>query len=241
MERLIYGLRDPLTREIRYVGSSRRGLARPRVHAGLARRGERGHKANWIRSLLSAGLSYEIVVLENNPPDLDAAECYWISVGRAALGLRFTNLCDGGQGVANPSEDSRRTRREKLLGHSVSPETRKKISVGREGFRHTYEARAKISASLKGRKHSAATRQKIAEAHRGRKRAEFSSDHKAKILASLDRAREASRLPQALAKRSKALKGRVFSSEVKARMLAAQRARRARERAAKHGRQAADV
>lgn len=164
MDLLIYGLRDPRTQEIRYVGSSKRGLARPRVHAGLARRGEPGHKANWIRSLQADGLSYEIVVLERvqTVADLTSAEMRWIALGKSAGTL--TNLTDGGDGVLNPSLESRQSRAEKLRGHPVSAETRRRISIGRAGFKHTEETRQRISASLRGGKRSAETRAKQAAA-----------------------------------------------------------------------------
>lgn len=98
---LIYGLIDPKTRLIRYVGKSSSGMKRPRDH------GKRScpdtYCRRWVRSLERIGLTYEIVVLEILPDhtDLAAAERWWIAYGRGC-GWPLTNLTDGN----GPAEDA---------------------------------------------------------------------------------------------------------------------------------------
>lgn len=91
----IYGLIDPRTEEIRYIGKSSRGMRRAYQHAYEKYKGK-GEKARWIASLQEEGLSYEIITLENvsSREELDARETWWIAWYRP-LG-RLTNVSAGG-------------------------------------------------------------------------------------------------------------------------------------------------
>ena len=109
----IYGLRDPRSMMIRYVGKTNTGMRRPLSHAEKQCLDiERNtHKVNWIRSLLKLGLMYEVVVLEHVSivADLDSAERKWIRWGREAGVL--VNLTDGGTGGPQPPEVIEKMRR----------------------------------------------------------------------------------------------------------------------------------
>lgn len=97
---LIYGLVDPRTQELRYVGKSTKGLLRPRQHMTPAfLRRDTGHKGNWIRQLQAEGLKPEIEVLETHESAeaLPDAEQHFIAYFRS-LGCRLTNHTDGGEG-----------------------------------------------------------------------------------------------------------------------------------------------
>jgi Spy/CpxP family protein refolding chaperone len=110
---LVYGLIDPLTKLIRYVGKSSSGMARVKQHRSVLAR-DQTYKANWIRSLRAAGLQHEECVLESTTSDLVLdAEVWWIAYGKA-LGWPLTNLTAGGEGA---------------LGMSHSKESRDRISV----------------------------------------------------------------------------------------------------------------
>jgi hypothetical protein len=144
VEHLIYGLVDPRTAEIRYVGKSSRGLRRPEQHGGTQLAKDATHKGNWIRRLQSLGLAYEVVVLErvSDATLLDESERRWISIGRGALGPRFTNQADGGEGGC--------TRR----GFHHSAETIRKMSAAKKGKAHPQLRRGGAT----GTTHSASTR-----------------------------------------------------------------------------------
>lgn len=60
---IIYGLVDPRTKLIRYVGQTTRAAARWADHRWYARRGD-SHKDRRITALLDAGLCFEPVLLE---------------------------------------------------------------------------------------------------------------------------------------------------------------------------------
>ena len=63
-----------------------------------------------------------------------------------------------------PDADERKRISEKLKGHKVSEETRKKMSLAQKG-----KKRPKLSESLKGRKLSEETKRKLSLAHKGKK------------------------------------------------------------------------
>lgn len=163
--RLIYGLVDPRTLLVRYVGQSARGLARPRDHRGPARDNTR--RSTWIKSLRALGLNFEIVVLEQGCVDLDASERWWIAYGRAS-GWALTNHTDGGDGCkGRTSTDETRARlSEALRGRVFSPEWRAKISAAKMGHATSPEHRAKLAEAGRKRVQSPETRARIATANR---------------------------------------------------------------------------
>ncbi len=170
----IYGLLDPRTNEVRYIGKSSTGMKRPRLHGKpscLAK--ETTYKARWIRSLRAAGFDYKIELLEivATRAELNDAERYWIREAKAH-GWRLTNLTDGGDG---------------LSGATFSNEHRSRISAANKGRKLTAGQRARLSALAKarpvdstqlkvaqmtnawrGQKHSAETKARIGAAHRGK-------------------------------------------------------------------------
>ncbi len=175
MHSVIYGLVDPRTLLVRYVGMSSRGLIRAREHSYTCK--ARGtHKDAWINSLRTLRLDYTIVVLEENPADLADAERFWIAFGRAC-GWPLTNLTDGGDGLFNPTA-----------------ETRARMAAARKGAKRgppSQETRARIAAALRGkpRPHarteprkrgplSPTTRARIGAALRGKP---LTAEHRAKL------------------------------------------------------------
>ena len=141
---LIYGLIDPRTARIRYIGKSSSGMKRPKQHLGpKAHSRDRTPIGFWIRKLRDLGLVPTIVVVEDlgtsSQKDqanelLNEAEIRWIATKREA-GEDLLNATDGGDG---------------LLGHEKSEETlqkyrdwRKRMGPnwsGMKGKRHTDEA-----------------------------------------------------------------------------------------------------
>lgn len=178
--------------EIRYVGKSTSGLARPKSHgtSSTLRDDQGTYKANWINSLIEKGLTYEIVILAecSLAEELDSLEKLWIGLGREALGKRLTNATKGGDGSLGyrhtevalmkmrvaakdrkpfkghqHSQDTKARIAHKLLGRKASEETRIKQSKAIKATR-TPEVLEKISNASKNR--SPETRAKLAEATR---------------------------------------------------------------------------
>ncbi len=101
MSTFIYGLQDPRTQEIRYVGQTSVGLSRPKAHSNpsvFLR--YKSHVYNWVRQLHSEGLKPVISILEECESDeLDENEIFYIGYLRS-LGCNLTNLSTGGGGGA---------------------------------------------------------------------------------------------------------------------------------------------
>jgi hypothetical protein len=108
---LIYGLVDPRTALIRYVGMSSSGMLRPRMHRYPSCPDT--YCRRWVKSLQQEGLIYQIVVLETlkDGVTLPEAERWWIAYGRAC-GWPLTNLIGGGY-ISEAEIAELRRRREK--------------------------------------------------------------------------------------------------------------------------------
>lgn len=121
----IYGLTDPRTGSVRYIGKSIDPVVRFRNHIWAARSGyEDTHKARWIRKLLDEGQIPGIVVLADTVDGWQELERSYIAQRRSKL----TNTSAGGDGVDAPrTEEWKRKIGEAHRGKEVSQETRQKL------------------------------------------------------------------------------------------------------------------
>jgi hypothetical protein len=104
---IIYALVDPRSGEVRYIGLSRRStVERLRSHLSAARNSASTYCHFWLTSLLNSDLKPLLVVVEetDNPT---VREQFWIRHYRQA-GCRLTNCTDGGEGMFNPTPETRR-------------------------------------------------------------------------------------------------------------------------------------
>ena len=114
----IYGLVDPRTNELRYVGKTvLTPKRRLESHIRFASNGK-SYSSKWINSLSKDGLLPECFVIEEIEPlgDWTEAEQFWIAYYRF-IGCRLCNLTDGGEGHS---------------GLIVSQETKEKIKARRQ-------------------------------------------------------------------------------------------------------------
>jgi len=161
----IYGLTDPETGEIRYVGQSIEPEKRYRSHITV-RRADDTYRARWIRSLSSPP---GLIILESNVADPDGAEKRWIKKLKSE-GLRLTNTTTGGQGV---SDVARHLNRLCNTGRRLTPEHAAKIAKSLRGrIREPFseEWRRKLSVAGTRRRHTEEERRKISRANKGRHR-----------------------------------------------------------------------
>ncbi len=117
---LIYGLCEPDTGALRYVGMTSRTLEwRVNAHMRPSQLCEQTHKACWLRSLVEKGLGPDFFVIEEHSSIQLAmeAERFWIQYFRG-LGCDLANLTDGGEGMwgFKFSEESKRRMSEKRKG-----------------------------------------------------------------------------------------------------------------------------
>lgn len=179
MERfIIYGLFDPRSHELRYIGKSTKGLRRAREHTAnwaLQSDGET-HKVRWLRSLLVLGLTPEIRVLEAVPDGigLDKAEQNWIS--EYLPSSRLTNLTRGGDGLSGHIRSQQTKELDRAAGRKrwENPEYRQKV-LEKRFSRWTPEVRQRASTIQVGHTRNSvsviATKDGVSE--------EFSSLHQA--------------------------------------------------------------
>lgn len=140
---LVYGLYDPLTDELRYVGQTTLPLDRRlSTHLSPKNLSRRRHSSCWLRHLVSRGLKPQIRPLGSaaSRGELDALETKVILEAREK-GYRLTNHTDGGRGMAGYTlgVETRKKMSESRQGHSVSDQTRAKISKARKGWRPNEE------------------------------------------------------------------------------------------------------
>lgn len=96
----IYGLIDPITNELRYVGKTYNLCIR--YNAYLSNLKRNSHKNNWIKKLISNGMKPEIYSFEEFELEDKAyeAEEFYISYFRG-IGCNLINESSGGRGGAS--------------------------------------------------------------------------------------------------------------------------------------------
>lgn len=98
---LVYGLQDPITGFLRYVGKSSSGLKRPAQHLRDYKypRYAKRYVYKWIKSLIDKGFKPDIVILDecDSQDSLNESEIFYISYLKA-IGCPLTNAKPGGEG-----------------------------------------------------------------------------------------------------------------------------------------------
>ena len=152
---VIYGLHDPETGELRYIGQTRTGLKeRLWSHLGPSNRRKNYHSARWVNSLVMKGLKPEarLRATASSREDLDQLEIKHIA-GALAEGVRLTNHAKGGRGP----EGCRHTPEwcqymaQLMAGRCTNtPEHMANLAEMKRGIPRTPEVKAKISEARKG-------------------------------------------------------------------------------------------
>lgn len=178
MENVIYGLIDPNTNMLKYIGYSCNLPKRIIAHCNPCNLQKMTHKNNWLKQLIAGGQKPIVIILEryDSPNELPEAEKEVIAYYRF-LGCKLLNGTDGGDGC---------------LGRILSEETKRKIATSNTGKKQSLETRAKWRAANKGKpspnkgkKASPELRKKLSEAHMGKqgKKRIFTLEQEMQILA----------------------------------------------------------
>lgn len=152
----IYGLIDPDTRQLRYIGQSIRGFARPISHWKNKRNRElKDHAHCWVRSVLKRGKVPEIEVIQecSSFAELDEAEDFWMEYFRM-IGCDLTNTYHGGKGAKGMclSQERKKAIGDFHRGKIESEETRRLKSIAHKGKTLSEQTRKKLSLSIKSTK-----------------------------------------------------------------------------------------
>jgi hypothetical protein len=175
---IIYMLIDPVSDEVKYIGKTKRTLAK-RLENHLYELKYNTKKVNWIKSLKSKNLIPFIFELDRVPnEDVNFWEIHYISLFRS-WGIELLNGTPGGDGLP--------------LGYKHSAETKRKIGLAsirtRAGKQATDTARLNMSIAHKGKKHSEEFKTHISNCNKLRKlKGEYkplSNEHKLKLSNSL--------------------------------------------------------
>lgn len=152
----IYGLADPTTGQLRYVGKTTKPRRRLDEHIADARRGVNRPSSHWIRSLLKKGQRPEIFEIEEcgAGTDWEEAEQFWIAYFRS-IGCRLLNLSIGGGSGSlgwRATAEQRARRSLATRGRIVSADTRRRIGLANTGRPHTERQRRLNSEAKRGEK-----------------------------------------------------------------------------------------
>jgi hypothetical protein len=142
---LIYGLVDPRTNQLRYIGLSSCGLRRPKAHTTEyhlyrpdLKSNRFSHKQRWLQGLIAAGFQPDIVILEecSSREALNEAEIFNIQYYRS-IGCNLTNHQPGGYagrkgGWNHPVETIEKLRKSAKLRYEKDPSSIKKAIASRK-------------------------------------------------------------------------------------------------------------
>jgi hypothetical protein len=150
----IYGLADPRTGALRYVGKTVRSLKlRLQGHVSKSDLARHSHKTNWVMSLLVAGVRPEIFEIEELPNEaLDEAEIFYIQYFRS-IGCSLTNTAPGGTSCGRKrSWEERRQMSVSRTGKFTEAQRQaaKLRGLTQRGIKRTPQAIANMSAARRG-------------------------------------------------------------------------------------------
>lgn len=155
----VYGLIDPETQELRYVGLTTTPAKRSYTHRSRPQKRDRSHRAQWLRRVFDRGERPEWLVIEEcAAADLAEAEAFWIAYFKG-IGARLTNHRDGGDRGYRVSATARAKMSASVRAAYARGGMREKMSAAKtgkpawnRGKAPSDEHRAKVSAALRGRK-----------------------------------------------------------------------------------------
>jgi hypothetical protein len=148
----VYGLADPFSKEIRYVGVTYRPSRRLKDHLYSCKK-LITHKDKWLATLIHKNTKPELIILATvSYSDVSEAEKHWVKHFKI-LGNRLTNATEGGEGCPSPSEETRRkigdNQRGKPKNIKFTPELRKLLSDKAKEWKRSDSLCKKISESKK--------------------------------------------------------------------------------------------
>ena len=156
---IVYGLLDPQTKHLKYIGRSSSGLERPKKHIWNMNEQKTRYSHlriyRWINSLKEIGEKPFIIVLEECTDEKSVAEAEkkWIKNARLA-GYDLTNLSDGGEGNCGHKSIWKGTKKdpEKVELHAQKMRGRKRSQEQLEQARKKRELLNKTEVSENTRK-----------------------------------------------------------------------------------------
>lgn len=150
------------------------------------RSGRNSHWTNIVNKLERIGSGYEVRLVATGLSEPEAFELererisFWKDI------VDLANMSDGGEGLANPSEDVRLKISAAHTGKIVSDKTRNKLSAARRLRVTKEETRIKLSAVRQGKKHSDETKIKMKKSSVGKNKGTVRTNDQKKHLSALN-------------------------------------------------------
>lgn len=136
-----------------YVGKTIRPIEKRWMnHLSAARHGSSTHLHNAIRKYGAGAFVVDPLILsdEDFTDDQSLNDGERLMIRLLRVNCKLYNLTDGGEGLSNPSKETRRKMSEANLGRVWSDEARRNTSEARKGKTHSAKTRVKIQKALTG-------------------------------------------------------------------------------------------
>lgn len=143
-EVIIYGLYDPVTHILSYIGKTKNAVKhRLACHMNDSLNCRR---TRWIRELKENGLKpyYRILEVVQESEGTDS-ECWWIKTSKLA-GFNLTNETEGGNGFS-PSRESLQKKQATRLKSQKCIQGIKRVAALNKGRKHTLETKLKMKTA----------------------------------------------------------------------------------------------
>lgn len=137
MKNYIYCLSHPITNEVVYIGKTKNPKKRYKDHCRKDKNRYATKLSMWKHKLFLENLKPSFFIIDEFDSEIDYWEKHYISLFRY-LGVNLLNMTDGGDGLQNPSIETRRKIGDKSRGRKMNDRTREKI------FLSTYNSGKKI-------------------------------------------------------------------------------------------------
>lgn len=163
---IVYGLLDPNTLDLRYVGRSSSGLVRPKKHIWNMTENKTRYSHlriyRWIEILRRDDAKPTIIVLSecSTQEQLALEEIRWIALAKQ-FDHNLTNLSDGGEGNAGHQSFWK--------GKKKNPKSVELCASKTRGGRRTLEQRLEMSQQRKGRIVGNKTKEKLSKTSKHKK------------------------------------------------------------------------
>jgi group I intron endonuclease len=184
---IIYKVTNSINGKVYIVKTIRDLSKRKYAHKNVALNGKNNFKFHRaIRKYGWDNFEWAIIDIANSKEELNEKEIYWIAEYRKTHTLY--NMTDGGEGVLNPSKESRLKQSLALKGRKFSTESLKKMSDAKKGKPKTEEWKNTLKENIKnnenygmkGKKHSAESCLKMSESQKGKKQSQELIDKRIK-------------------------------------------------------------
>ena len=157
---IIYGLCDPISNDVRYIGKAINLHIRIKKHYSYSKLKYNTHKNNWLKLLLEKGYVVKVIILEEceSKEFLNEAEIKWIKYYKS-IGCNLTNATEGGDGgIMSKESINKGIETKKKNGTNIgwwkdkkfSKEHSDNISKGKKGYIASDETCSNLSKSHKG-------------------------------------------------------------------------------------------